>query len=150
MALDRVRIGFLPLVDAALPILAREQGFAEAEGLEIELVRDMTWATVRDRLLYGHTDAAHLIAPLAIATTLGRGRPAVPLPLIRAPEDVTGMTQRVAALKVDGLPTLSSIRAMLAERLTGEQGGTALRKLERAAAVRRRRHPALRIGEESL
>ncbi len=79
MALDRVRIGFLPLVDAALPILAREQGFAEAEGLEIELVRDMTWATVRDRLLYGHTDAAHMVAPLAIATVLGRGRPAVPL-----------------------------------------------------------------------
>jgi NitT/TauT family transport system ATP-binding protein len=34
---------------------------------------------VLDRLLYGHTDAAHLIAPLAIATTLGRGRPAQPL-----------------------------------------------------------------------
>jgi NitT/TauT family transport system ATP-binding protein len=79
MALDKVRIGFLPLVDAALPILAREQGFAEAEGLEIELVRDTTWATVRDRLLYGHTDAAHLVAPLAIATALGRGRPAVPM-----------------------------------------------------------------------
>ena len=76
MALDKIRIGFLPLVDAALPILAREQGFAEAEGLELELVRDMTWATVRDRLLYGHTDAAHLVAPLAIATALGRGRPA--------------------------------------------------------------------------
>jgi ABC-type nitrate/sulfonate/bicarbonate transport system substrate-binding protein len=73
---DRIRIGFLPLVDAALPILAREQGFAEAEGLEIELVRDMSWATVRDRLLYGHTDAAHMLAPLAIATALGRGRPA--------------------------------------------------------------------------
>jgi NitT/TauT family transport system ATP-binding protein len=79
MSLTRVRIGFLPLVDAALPILARELGFGEAEGLEIELVRDMTWATVRDRLLYGHTDAAHLVAPLAIATALGRGRPAVPL-----------------------------------------------------------------------
>ncbi|MBD8678866.1 CmpA/NrtA family ABC transporter substrate-binding protein [Sphingomonas sp. CFBP 13720] len=77
MAFDKVRIGFLPLVDAALPILARQQGFAEAEGLEIELVRDMTWATVRDRLLYGHTDAAHMVAPLAIATALGRGRPAV-------------------------------------------------------------------------
>ncbi len=79
MANDKVRIGFLPLVDAALPILAREQGFAEAEGIEIELVRDMTWATVRDRLLYGHTDAAHMVAPLAIATALGRGRPAVPI-----------------------------------------------------------------------
>ena len=76
MTLDRVRIGFLPLVDAALPILARELGFAEAQGLEIELVRDMSWATVRDRLLYGHTDAAHMVAPLAIATALGRGRPA--------------------------------------------------------------------------
>jgi NitT/TauT family transport system ATP-binding protein len=73
------RIGFLPLVDAALPILAHEQGFAAAEGVRIELVRDLTWATVRDRLLYGHTDAAHLIAPLAIATTLGRGRPPVAL-----------------------------------------------------------------------
>ena len=76
MTLDRIRIGFLPLVDAALPILAREQGFGEEQGLEIELVRDMSWATVRDRLLYGHTDAAHMIAPLAIATALGRGRPA--------------------------------------------------------------------------
>lgn len=74
-----MRIGFLPLVDAALPILAHELGFAEAQGLRLELVRDMTWATVRDRLLYGHTDAAHMVAPLAIATALGRGRPAVPM-----------------------------------------------------------------------
>ncbi len=71
-----LRIGFLPLVDAALPILAREFGFAEDEGLSLDLVRDTSWATVCDRLIYGHTDAAHLIAPLAIATTLGLGRPA--------------------------------------------------------------------------
>lgn len=76
MTVERFRIGFLPLVDAALPILAHELGFANAEGLKLELIRDMTWATVRDRLLYGHTDAAHMIAPLAIATTLGRDRPA--------------------------------------------------------------------------
>ncbi|MCP3735782.1 ABC transporter substrate-binding protein [Sphingomonas sp. RP10(2022)] len=79
MSAETFRIGFLPLVDAALPILAHELGFAAAEGLRIEPVRDLTWATVRDRLLYGHTDAAHLVAPLAIATTLGRDRPAVPL-----------------------------------------------------------------------
>lgn len=74
-----MRIGFLPLVDAALPILAHELGYAREHGLNLELVRDMTWATVRDRLLYGHTDAAHLVAPLAIATALGRDRPAVPM-----------------------------------------------------------------------
>ncbi|MEI4507579.1 CmpA/NrtA family ABC transporter substrate-binding protein [Sphingopyxis sp. CCNWLW253] len=79
MSVETFRIGFLPLVDAALPILAHELGFAAREGVAIELVRDMTWATVRDRLLYGHTDAAHMIAPLAIATALGRDRPAVPM-----------------------------------------------------------------------
>lgn len=79
MTAETFRIGFLPLVDAALPILAHELGFAAREGVGIELVRDMTWATVRDRLLYGHTDAAHMIAPLAIATALGRDRPAVPM-----------------------------------------------------------------------
>ncbi|MCW6531966.1 ABC transporter substrate-binding protein [Sphingomonas sp. MMSM20] len=79
MSAEAFRIGFVPLVDAALPILAHELGFAAREGVAIDLVRDVTWATVRDRLLYGHTDAAHLVAPLAIATTLGRDRPAVPL-----------------------------------------------------------------------
>jgi two-component system, oxyanion-binding sensor len=79
MSLLPVRVGFLPLVDAALPILARELGFAEEEGLALDLVRDMSWATVLDRLLYGHSDAAHLVAPLAIATSLGLGRPVVPL-----------------------------------------------------------------------
>lgn len=76
---SELTIGFLPLVDACLPILAREHGFAEAEGLSLRLVKDMSWATVLDRLLYGHSDAAHMVAPLAIATTLGRGRPAQPL-----------------------------------------------------------------------
>lgn len=76
---DTLKIGFLPLVDACLPILAQEHGFAEDEGLSLSFVRDMSWATVLDRLLYRHTDAAHLLAPLAIATTLGIGRPAKPL-----------------------------------------------------------------------
>jgi two-component system, oxyanion-binding sensor len=79
MSLDIVRLGFLPLVDAALPILARELGYAEDEGIELRLIRDMSWATVQDRLLYGHSDAAHMVAPLAIATTLGLGRPAASL-----------------------------------------------------------------------
>lgn len=76
---EQLTIGFLPLVDACLPILAREHGFAEEEGLSLRMVRDVSWATVLDRLLYGHSDAAHLVAPLAIATTLGRGRPAQPI-----------------------------------------------------------------------
>ncbi len=72
-------IGFLPLVDACLPILAHEHGFAEEQGLSLRFSRDFSWATVLDRLLYGHSDAAHMVAPLALAATLGVGRPAQPL-----------------------------------------------------------------------
>ncbi len=43
---EKLTIGFLPLVDACLPILARELGFAEEEGLDLALTRDVTWATV--------------------------------------------------------------------------------------------------------
>jgi NitT/TauT family transport system ATP-binding protein len=74
-----LRIGFLPLVDAVLPIVAHGFGLAEREGLTLELVRDPSWAAVRDRLAYGQTDAAHLLAPLAIATDMGLDRPPVPL-----------------------------------------------------------------------
>lgn len=76
---QELTIGFLPLVDACLPILAREHGFAEEEGVTLRLMKDMSWATVLDRLLYGHSDAAHMVAPMAIAATLGRGRPAQPI-----------------------------------------------------------------------
>ncbi len=76
MATRELVIGFMPLVDACLPILAQEHGFAEEEGLRLKFIRDVSWATVLDRLLYGHSDAAHMLAPLAIATTLGLGRPA--------------------------------------------------------------------------
>lgn len=79
MADATLTIGFLPLVDACLPILAHEHGYAADEGVALTFVRDVSWATVLDRLLYGHTDGAHMLAPLTIATTLGLGRPAQPL-----------------------------------------------------------------------
>jgi len=76
MSLKQLNIGFLPLVDAALPILAQEHGFAEQQGLHLNFTRDVSWAAVLDRLQYGHTDMAHMLAPLAIAASLGRRRPA--------------------------------------------------------------------------
>ena len=124
MSLTSVRVGFLPLVDAALPILAREFGFAEAEGLDLTLVRDMSWATVCDRLLYGHSDAAHLIAPLAIATTLGLGRPAtslsVPFVLGLNGNAVTLRPDLAAQVTVPGGPgDVTTIGHRLAEVVRG-------------------------------
>ncbi|GLK57665.1 NitT/TauT family transport system ATP-binding protein [Methylopila capsulata] len=79
MSLDPVKIGFIPLVDAAIPIIAADVGFAAEEGIALELVREVSWANIRDRLTLGHFDGAHLLAPIAIATTLGLGTIKVPL-----------------------------------------------------------------------
>lgn len=70
-ASHRVTAGFLPLLDSALLVAAREKGFALAEGLELELVRENSWASIRDRLAVGHFDAAHMLAPMPIAFNLG-------------------------------------------------------------------------------
>jgi len=64
-------IAFLPLTDSAVLVAAREKGFAEAQAIDLRLVRDMSWATLRDRLVYRQVEAAHMLAPLAIAVTLG-------------------------------------------------------------------------------
>jgi NitT/TauT family transport system ATP-binding protein len=66
-----LRIAFLPLTDVAVLAVARERGFAEEEGLNLDLVRTTSWATLRDRLIYGQVQAAHMLAPLAVAVTLG-------------------------------------------------------------------------------
>lgn len=79
MANRQIRLGFMPLLDAAIPIVAARCGFAEKHGLTLDLVRETSWANVRDRLAIGHFDAAHLLAPLPIAAAIGLNPLGVPL-----------------------------------------------------------------------
>jgi NitT/TauT family transport system ATP-binding protein len=79
MSGDKLRIGFIPLADAAALIVAADKGFAAAEGLDVELVREVSWSNIRDKLNIGVFDAAHLIAPVAIASSLGLGHIKVPI-----------------------------------------------------------------------
>jgi ABC-type nitrate/sulfonate/bicarbonate transport system substrate-binding protein len=72
-------IGFIPLVDAAALIVAVDKGFTAAEGLDVTLVREVSWSNVRDKLNIGLFDAAHLLAPVAIASSLGLGHVKVPI-----------------------------------------------------------------------
>lgn len=74
-----LRIGFIPLVDAAALIVAVDKGFAAAEGLDVTLVREVSWSNIRDKLNIGLFDAAHLLAPVAIASSLGFGHVKVPI-----------------------------------------------------------------------
>src|SRR5437667_12272214 len=75
----KLRIGFIPLCDATALIVAVDKGFAAAEDLDVELVREVSWSNIRDKLNIGLFDAAHLIAPVAIASSLGLGHIKVPI-----------------------------------------------------------------------
>src|SRR5579863_7104389 len=72
-------LGFIPLVDCAPLIVAKEKGFAESEGLSLSLARETSWANIRDRVMVGHFDAAHMLGPMPIASTLGIGHVETPM-----------------------------------------------------------------------
>ena len=74
-----LHIGFIPLIDAAALIIAVDKGFTAAEGLDVTLAREVSWSNVRDKLNIGLFDAAHLLAPVAIASSLGLGHVRVPI-----------------------------------------------------------------------
>jgi ABC-type nitrate/sulfonate/bicarbonate transport system substrate-binding protein len=74
-----ISAGFLPLLDSLVLIMAREKGFAEAEGIELNLMRETSWANIRDRIAVGHFDVAHMLAPMPIAAALGLTPISVPL-----------------------------------------------------------------------
>jgi two-component system, oxyanion-binding sensor len=77
--MTQLRIGFIPLADATALLIAVDKGFCAREGLEVELVREVSWSNIRDKLNIGLFDAAHLIAPVAIASSLGLGHVKVPI-----------------------------------------------------------------------
>lgn len=72
-------VGFIPLLDSASLVVAVERGFAAQEGLDLKLIRETSWANIRDRIIVGHFDAAHMLAPMTIASTLGIGHIKTPL-----------------------------------------------------------------------
>jgi ABC-type nitrate/sulfonate/bicarbonate transport system substrate-binding protein len=66
-----VSVGFMPLLDCSLLVAAHEKGFAAQQGLRLRLVREVSWANVRDRVTVGHFDAAHMLGPMVLASNLG-------------------------------------------------------------------------------
>jgi len=70
---QRIRLGFVPLVDCAPFIVAAELGGFKRRGLNVTLSRELGWASVRDKILYGELDAAHALGPMVFLLSLGLG-----------------------------------------------------------------------------
>lgn len=80
----KVRLGFAPLTDSAPLIAAQALGFLADEGLEAELAREVSWATVREKVAVGALDGAHMLAPMALAAGLDAQVPPILAPMALA------------------------------------------------------------------
>jgi NitT/TauT family transport system ATP-binding protein len=79
MTVQQLVLGFVPLLDCAPLVVALEKGFGAAEGLDLELARENSWANIRDRVIVGHFHAAHMLGPMPVASSLGIGHVKIPM-----------------------------------------------------------------------
>ena len=68
-----VNIGFIPLTDCASVVMAQELGYYKKYGVDVNIIKQASWAAVRDGLLSGDLQAAHLLysLPLSVYTGIG-------------------------------------------------------------------------------
>src|SRR2546430_5663608 len=73
-----LKVGFIPITCATPIIMAAPLGFYSKHGLNVEVVKTAGWAVIRDKTINKEYDAAHMLAPMPIAISLGLGANAIP------------------------------------------------------------------------
>jgi nitrate/nitrite transport system substrate-binding protein len=106
-----VNLGFLPLTDAASLIVAATQGFAQPFGLTLNLQRQSSWSSLRDKLIGGELDAAHGLYGLIYAVHLGiGGSPAVDMAVLMGLAQNGQSINLSASLKAAGVTDPEALR----------------------------------------
>ncbi|WP_431478355.1 CmpA/NrtA family ABC transporter substrate-binding protein [Massilia eburnea] len=72
---EEVKVGFIPLTDCASVVMASVLGFDKKYGIKIVLSKEASWPAVRDKLVNGELDAAHVLYGLVYGVHLGAGGP---------------------------------------------------------------------------
>ena len=70
-----VKIGFIPLTDCASVVMAAVMEFDRKYGIKIVPSKEASWAAVRDKLVNGELDAAHVLYGLIYGVQMGIGGP---------------------------------------------------------------------------
>jgi NitT/TauT family transport system ATP-binding protein/nitrate/nitrite transport system substrate-binding protein len=114
---ETLRLGFIPLIDCAVLAVAQEEGFFAAEGLNVHLSQEPSWANIRDKLSARLLHGAHALAPLVLASRMGLGATEmdliVPLALNRGGAAITISHHLAAVISAapDGLKGAVAARA---------------------------------------
>jgi nitrate/nitrite transport system substrate-binding protein len=80
--LSSIDLGFMALTDCAPLIVAATQGFAQPYGLTLNLHRQASWSSLRDKLVSGRLHAAHSLYGMIYAVELGIGGPATDMAVL--------------------------------------------------------------------
>jgi nitrate/nitrite transport system substrate-binding protein len=72
---EEVKIGFIPLTDCASVVMASVLGFDKKYGVKIVPSKEASWAGVRDKLVNGELDMAHVLYGLIYGVHLGVSGP---------------------------------------------------------------------------
>ena len=70
-----VKIGFIPLTDCSSVVMASVMEFDKKYGIKIVPSKEASWAAVRDKLVNGELDAAHVLYGLIYGVQMGLGGP---------------------------------------------------------------------------
>jgi nitrate/nitrite transport system substrate-binding protein len=70
-----VKIGFIPLTDCSSVVMASVMEFDKKYGIKIVPSKEASWAAVRDKLVNGELDAAHVLYGLIYGVHLGVSGP---------------------------------------------------------------------------
>lgn len=110
--LATVRVGFMPLSDCASVVMASVLKFDRRFGVTIVPVKESSWAGVRDKLLGGELDLAHVLYGLVYGLQLGVGGPrtdmAVLMTLNRNGQGLT-LSRQLAAQGATDLDSLAAL-----------------------------------------
>jgi len=69
----KIKLGFIKLTDCAPLVIAKEKGFFDDEGLQVELEAQSNWKVLLDRVVDGQLDGAHMLSGQPIGATIGIG-----------------------------------------------------------------------------
>jgi NitT/TauT family transport system ATP-binding protein len=66
-----IRIGYVPLIDAAPLLMAEALGLFNDAGLQVKLERELGWGSIREKVVYGELEAAHAPGGLLYSILFG-------------------------------------------------------------------------------
>ena len=114
-----IKVGFIPLTDCASVVMAAVKKFDEKYGIRIVPSKEANWASVRDKLLSGELDAAHVLYGLVYGVHMGVGGPKRDMAVLMTLNNNGQAITLASQLKEKGVVDGASLKKLVA---TSEPG----------------------------